>query len=118
MLGVFVEHFRMRKKTCSSCGGKNDRSPQRYCHDCHAQYQRIHRPEHSKMPPEAQKRANCRSYANTYRRRGLLTAQPCEGCGEKKVQMHHEDYDKPLQVRWLCRACHLYEHDMRMAVEV
>jgi ribosomal protein S27AE len=51
-----------------------------------------------------------RAYANVCRRRGKLKPQPCEQCGEAKVQMHHDDYTKPLQVRWLCRACHLALH--------
>jgi ribosomal protein S27AE len=43
-------------------------------------------------------------------RTGKLVRSACEGCGEKKVQAHHEDYSKPLEVRWLCIACHRKEH--------
>lgn len=25
--------------------------------------------------------------------------------------MHHKDYDKPLEVTWLCRRHHMLEHD-------
>jgi len=31
-----------------------------------------------------------------------LFKHPCCVCGEKKVQAHHEDYTKPLQVIWVC----------------
>jgi hypothetical protein len=37
---------------------------------------------------------------------GKLKRQPCEVCGETKVDGHHEDYSKPLEVRWLCRKHH------------
>lgn len=31
----------------------------------------------------------------------------CESCHEKKkLDGHHEDYSKPLAVKWLCRPCH------------
>ena len=33
----------------------------------------------------------------------------CEGCGEK-AEKHHENYDEPLVVKWLCRECHLEHH--------
>lgn len=39
-------------------------------------------------------------------RRGELTRLPCEVCGTAKSHAHHEDYSKPLEVVWLCRAHH------------
>lgn len=38
-------------------------------------------------------------------RDGKLKRQLCEVCG-KKAQAHHDDYSKPLQVRWLCTHHH------------
>lgn len=38
---------------------------------------------------------------------GHLARGPCESCGTTiKVQAHHDDYLKPLQVRWFCFKCH------------
>lgn len=37
---------------------------------------------------------------------GRLGAEPCEVCGNINVQMHHDDYLQPLEVRWLCREHH------------
>ena len=35
----------------------------------------------------------------------------CEGCGlEKRLHAHHDDYSKPLKVRWLCGSCHRLAH--------
>jgi len=44
-------------------------------------------------------------------RTGKLVKQPCERCGASKlVQAHHDDYSKPLEVRWLCFPCHRIHH--------
>ena len=43
-------------------------------------------------------------------RLGLLKKKPCNVCGEKKVQGHHEDYSKPLKVDWLCQQHHMERH--------
>ncbi len=40
---------------------------------------------------------------------GRLIKEPC-ACGSTKVQAHHDDYAKPLDVSWLCIACHSAEH--------
>ena len=47
-------------------------------------------------------------------KRGILVPEPCEQCGARGtfqdgrngVQAHHDNYSKPLDVRWLCQPCH------------
>lgn len=39
-----------------------------------------------------------------------LIRMPCEICGNTKTDAHHDDYSKPLEVRWLCRAHHKEWH--------
>lgn len=35
----------------------------------------------------------------------------CETCpNNTDLQAHHDDYAKPLEVRWLCRSCHIKHH--------
>ena len=41
---------------------------------------------------------------------GNLIPCPCERCGNKKVDAHHEDYTKALSVNWLCHNCHGKRH--------
>lgn len=37
----------------------------------------------------------------------LVAPQTCEMCGGPGLfEKHHDDYSKPLEVRWLCRVCH------------
>jgi len=44
-------------------------------------------------------------------RRGDLQRQPCEVCGSTtNIDAHHDRYDRPLQVRWLCRRHHVLLH--------
>lgn len=50
------------------------------------------------------------SAVNAAIRNGTLTRRPCRDCGALKVQAHHEDYSKPLDVIWLCQKCHKAVH--------
>lgn len=43
-------------------------------------------------------------------RRGALIKGDCEVCGSDKTEGHHDDYDRPLDVRWLCRNHHREHH--------
>lgn len=43
-------------------------------------------------------------------RTGSLIARPCETCGSTKVQAHHDDYSRPLDIRWLCFRHHREAH--------
>lgn len=42
--------------------------------------------------------------------RGLIERQPCAVCGAEPADGHHDDYDRPMLVRWLCRRHHRAEH--------
>lgn len=57
------------------------------------------------------RRANPKKYAahiavQRALNQGKIVKQPCEICGEPKVDAHHDDYSQPLKVRWLCRSHH------------
>ena len=43
-------------------------------------------------------------------RKGILKKEPCEVCGNEKVDTHHPDYKKPMLVKWLCRKHHMELH--------
>lgn len=102
-----------QKTTCSKCGNpvENSRKGQRYCKNCHAEHMRNSRPKHSELKPEARKKANARAYLKTYMRRGKIKKEPCEVCKDPNSEAHHADYNKPLEVRWLCRKHHLELHE-------
>ena len=59
------------------------------------EYQRARR----KRSPEKNRARNAVSNAV---RDGRLVRKPCEVCGSVMAQAHHEDYAKPLDVRWFC----------------
>lgn len=45
-------------------------------------------------------------------KRELLFKMPCEKCGStESVHAHHDDYAKPLNVRWLCAVHHKQWHN-------
>ena len=39
-----------------------------------------------------------------------LFKEPCEVCGCSEVHAHHDDYSKPLNIRWLCPTHHEQWH--------
>lgn len=122
-------------KPCRHCGG--DVTPQRAalsdyrCNACiaAAQRSRYHAGKGRNSPA-----ARARSYAKAWsdpvlrerwRARGLarhaiasgrLVRGPCEVCGATRVDAHHDDYSRPLEVRWLCRPHHV-EHHAREAAQ-
>lgn len=54
------------------------------------------------------------------RRGAIVPLAACEGCGGsgrirrdggRGIEAHHDDYNFPLRVRWLCKSCHRQWHE-------
>lgn len=97
-----------RNRPCGMyCQGANDARPgQRSCRACHARWMREHPQVRS---AESRVRALARWTAHNALRAGKLVRVPC-GCGcatpLAALEMHHEDYAKPLEVVFCCPAWH------------
>lgn len=126
----------MLKKVCTKCNiekaGKEFYSAWPYrrggvtrCKDCYREYNltedhaeadrrwRAKNPkwayertkEYRLAHPEIQKAHNTVSYA--IQTGNLERPTNCMSCGEAgKIEAHHENYDLPLDIVWLCRRCH------------
>lgn len=43
--------------------------------------------------------------------KGALKRMPCEKCGSTlKIHAHHDDYFKPMDIKWLCATHHRARH--------
>jgi hypothetical protein len=102
----------MRRRHCTRCQRRPPAPGHTRCRPCKNRTWQAARPTYGELPEWQRKREIARAYARAYQRLGKLKPKPCEvrGCNQKP-EKHHEDYSKPLQVRWLCRRHHMAEHE-------
>lgn len=58
------------------------------------------------------------------KRGDMVRPNACETCGKQELRKdgaknivgHHDDYNEPLSVRWLCNACHSQWHAKHTAI--
>lgn len=68
---------------------------------------RIYQYNHISKNPD---KIRARNLAMKAIRRGDIVRLPCEVCGDELSEAHHDDYSKPLQVRFLCKIHHMEHH--------
>ena len=49
---------------------------------------------------------------------GRIVKRACERCGAEKAYAHHENYDRPLDVVWLCQADHKQRHKEMVLADI
>ena len=56
------------------------------------------------------KKYRAHSMVNYAVKSGKLKKMNCETCGQVEAHAHHDDYNYPLSVRWLCASHHKQWH--------
>lgn len=128
-LDEFYKHPRMADGHLNKCKECTKRDVQRNCDDHIFEKHEYERKRGSTTKRKEQRRESQRrrrarfpekhSARKKVRRAvasGLLVPKPCEVCGNCQVQAHHDDYSKPLDVRWLCFVHHREVHGQRVLV--
>jgi hypothetical protein len=82
------------------------------------QYCSVHKKKQAKsmkeysLQPKGRRALNEASKRAYIKHKEKFIARACEVCEKNKLlQGHHEDYNKPLEVIWLCSRCHADEHN-------
>lgn len=107
-----------RGPRCRSCRNRNYKPEYRYRY---AERNREKERERARRKSSANtKRRDTKTERARHAARNAVAAgavvKPtrCEVCGDAperhRLHAHHEDYDRPLDVRWLCSVCHGREH--------
>ena len=109
-----TSYYSSNKSTCKECVKARARSSRWANIDQVRLYDRERgnrqSPEYLKnYRGENPKKYKATNMVNNAIRDKKLFSEPCF-CGEEKTVAHHDDYDKPLNVRWLCQAHHKQWH--------
>ena len=119
-LNDFYRHPMMgdgRLNKCKSCTKKDVRMNRRKRIDYYREYDRQRGNRQGYEYVKQYRNKNGYKYAahravdNAVRSGSLKRPENCEQCGVSCTPHgHHDDYAKPLDVRWLCAACHRQWH--------
>lgn len=88
---------------------------QYYCRICQSEYYkawRINRTSPTNSNNPKQKSASDKVY-RAVKRGDLIKPDQCENRTPNcigRINAHHDDYNKPFEVRWLCDGCHRTWH--------
>jgi len=99
-LGAIAKHKKYSQEGKNNPNWKDGRSKDNYYYK---KRQKVRFPEKIK----ARERIN-----RALKSGKLVKPEECEKCGRTIfLHGHHEDYNQPLKVEWLCKTCHRQKHE-------
>jgi hypothetical protein len=104
-----------REVVCGWCGERfQSRNPKaKYCSmRCGNAGRYAENPRQKAYPGLTPQRVAHMAVWRALRDGDLLKPDKCSECdrGDRRIDAHHEDYERPLAVEWLCRSCHMRRH--------
>ena len=127
-LSEFYVHAKMRDghlNKCKECQRQNVQENYSLHKDARKAYERQREARSERRVAKARYQATRREvHPDRYKantavgnalRDGKLVRGPCAVCGTTvRVQAHHADYSRPLEVTWLCFKCHRAQHGQQV----
>lgn len=109
------QFYTSNQSTCKECIKANARANRRKRIDYYRAYDRERGNRQGLEYLRSYRKSNAAKYkahcmVNNAIRDGKLLKESCEICDDENVHAHHDDYLKPLEVRWLCPAHHHQWH--------
>lgn len=119
-LNEFYRHAQMGDGRLNKCKECTKRDAKEHREKNIEKIREYDRNRGNRQPPEYSKEYRAKypkkakahsALCNAVRDGKLERPEICEGCNEPGyIEGHHDDYDKLLEVRWLCAACHKQWH--------
>lgn len=117
---VYLEWKEQRFRICALCGKTKKRTEfigeSKYCNSCKIDYHGHKKRERSVKRYKYIREGKgltmwcAKQIVYNLKKMGLIFQNPCEICGNKKSISHHDDYNFPWLVRWLCLQHHREWH--------
>ena len=97
------------KPHCLDCSRAKERDVDRKRYAANTKWRQVMR---SRKQKRSRKLIKAKTKVRTAVINGrIIKPSACSDCGStQRIQAHHDDYRKPLDVRWLCQPCHMYLH--------
>lgn len=91
---------------------KNRKKMRKYNREYNSKYRKIHGYYwETKWSNDNPEKVKARQLAHEALRLGFIVRKSCRKCKtSENLVMHHPDYTKPIDVVFLCKACHKAEH--------
>lgn len=92
--------FEGESASCRQCLARRDKDSKKLRRDYHKEYNR----------GNGLQQFCAKQIVYNMKKMGILEKGPCEICGDENSFSHHDDYNEPWKVRWMCRQHHMEWH--------